>query len=135
MVELPSYRDVLIDLGLGKVANHVDLQRTMAAKGTPLWMAPEMVRKKAYSRKTDIYAMGIIIWEVFAGTTPYQDKNIEMYELFQFIVQDKGRPDLSRVRDAPGMSDEMFNLMQDCWHHDPDMRPSADEVVKRLEQA
>jgi hypothetical protein len=135
MVELPSYRAVLIDLGLGKVANHVDLQSTMAAKGTPLWMAPEMVRKKAYSRKTDIYAMGIIIWEVFAGTIPYQDKNIEMYELFQFIVQDKGRPDLSRVRDAPGMSDEMFNLMQDCWHHDPDMRPSADEVVKRLEQA
>lgn len=41
--------------------------------GTYRWMAPEMIRKKRYGRKVDVYGFGLIFWEFVAGTIPYDD--------------------------------------------------------------
>jgi serine/threonine protein kinase len=36
-------------------------------------MAPEMIKKKSYGRKVDVYSFGLILWEMVAGTIPYED--------------------------------------------------------------
>jgi serine/threonine protein kinase len=36
-------------------------------------MAPEMIKKKSYGRKADVYSFGLILWEMVAGTVPYED--------------------------------------------------------------
>lgn len=41
--------------------------------GTYRWMAPEMIKRKSYGRKVDIYGFGLILWELVAGTIPYED--------------------------------------------------------------
>ena len=41
--------------------------------GTYRWMAPEMIKKKSYGRKVDVYSFGLILWEMVAGTIPYED--------------------------------------------------------------
>lgn len=41
--------------------------------GTYRWMAPEMIKRKHYGRKVDVYGFGLILWELVAGTIPYED--------------------------------------------------------------
>lgn len=41
--------------------------------GTYRWMAPEMIKRKSYGRKVDVYGFGLILWELVAGTIPYED--------------------------------------------------------------
>jgi serine/threonine protein kinase len=43
--------------------------------GTFRWMAPEMMKHKAYGRKVDVYSFGLILWEMFSGSVPYEDLN------------------------------------------------------------
>ncbi|KAJ0780384.1 putative protein kinase TKL-Pl-4 family [Helianthus annuus] len=41
--------------------------------GTYRWMAPEMIKRKSYGRKVDVYGFGRILWQMVAGTIPYKD--------------------------------------------------------------
>lgn len=41
--------------------------------GTYRWMAPEMIKRKSYGRKVDVYSFGLILWEMLTGTLPYED--------------------------------------------------------------
>lgn len=41
--------------------------------GTFRWMAPEMIKRKPYGRKVDMYSFGLILWELVAGKIPYED--------------------------------------------------------------
>lgn len=41
--------------------------------GTYRWMAPEMIKRKYYGRKVDVYSFGLILWEMVTGTIPYED--------------------------------------------------------------
>lgn len=43
--------------------------------GTYRWMAPEMIKRKSYGRKVDVYSFGLILWELLTGTIPYEDMN------------------------------------------------------------
>ncbi|XP_047254662.1 serine/threonine/tyrosine-protein kinase HT1 isoform X5 [Capsicum annuum] len=37
------------------------------------WMVPETIKRKSYGRKVDVYGFGLILWEMVAGTIPYED--------------------------------------------------------------
>lgn len=39
--------------------------------GTPLYMAPESLKKNYYSYKSDVYAVGIVLFEMLVGRTPH----------------------------------------------------------------
>lgn len=41
--------------------------------GTYRWMAPEMIKRKAYNRKVDVYSFGLVLWEMVTGTIPYEE--------------------------------------------------------------
>lgn len=43
--------------------------------GTYRWMAPEMIKHKQYGRKVDVYSFGLLLWEMVAGTIPYEEMN------------------------------------------------------------
>ena len=43
--------------------------------GTYRWMAPEMIKRKPHGRKADVYSFGLLLWELVAGATPYEDMN------------------------------------------------------------
>jgi serine/threonine protein kinase len=38
-------------------------------------MAPEMIKRKSYGRKVDVYGFGLMLWEMLTGTIPYVDMN------------------------------------------------------------
>lgn len=43
--------------------------------GSPLYMAPESLKKNEYTLKTDIWALGVIFFEMLTGETPWKAKN------------------------------------------------------------
>lgn len=55
-------------------------------KGTPLYMAPELVQEKSYGRTVDLWSLGIILYELYEGKPPFYTNNI--YKLIGHIVRD-----------------------------------------------
>jgi serine/threonine protein kinase len=130
LLRLPALEPVLIDLGMGKNLSKDGTQQTGCMKGTLLWMAPEMMTDNSWSVKTDIFALGIIMWECFSGQTPYEDRNFgNVGQLITFIINKEGRPTLSLVS---GMSISQSKLMQAAWDTTPANRPTANELLAAL---
>uniref|UniRef100_T1PL22 Protein tyrosine kinase n=1 Tax=Musca domestica TaxID=7370 RepID=T1PL22_MUSDO len=81
------------------------------------WMAPESLQYNCFSTETDIWAFGIVLWEIATlGSTPYS--HLTGREVIRRVPQGL-RPDLPKEG-----RHEFYNLMSRCWHKDPQMRPS-----------
>lgn len=61
----------VIDFGLARVEDHSGLTATGAVMGTPGYMAPEQVLGKSADARTDIYAMGCILYHALTGAPPF----------------------------------------------------------------
>jgi fused-like protein len=55
-------------------------------KGTPLYMAPEIVQELPYNHTVDLWSLGVILYELFHGKPPFYTNNL--YSLIQLIVRD-----------------------------------------------
>ena len=76
----------IVDFGLAAAARKVDSRLTKSGilVGTPTYMAPEQVRGRAIDSRTDIYTLGIILYEMFVGAAPYTGDE-SMAILFQHV--------------------------------------------------
>uniref|UniRef100_A0A2P2LRC4 non-specific serine/threonine protein kinase n=2 Tax=Rhizophora mucronata TaxID=61149 RepID=A0A2P2LRC4_RHIMU len=95
--------------------------------GTYRWMAPEMIKKKSYGRKVDVYSFGLILWEMLTGTIPYEDMNPIQAA---FAVVNKNLRPVIPGNCPPAMRD----LIEQCWSLRPEKRPEFSQIVKLLEQ-
>ncbi|PKY30014.1 kinase-like protein, partial [Rhizophagus irregularis] len=91
------------------------------------YIAPEIFKGAAFSKESDVYSFGMIMWELTTGCKPFA--NIEHnIELIYEIIDGK-RPEITN--DTP----ECFaNLMKNCWNSDPLKRPTIDTVWDSLEE-
>ena len=62
----------------------------MTQVGTPMWMAPEIIQGRQYTQKADVYAFGIILWEILTRLEPYEDK--EPMQIVLEVVNQQLRP-------------------------------------------
>ena len=91
--------------------------------GVMPYIAPELFVGDAYSQKSDIYAFGILMWEISSREKPFHE-----------LVHDK----LLALRIFKGLRPTITNdtpqfyrdLMQKCWHSDPTQRPTAKEIYQ-----
>ncbi|PSS24635.1 Serine/threonine-protein kinase [Actinidia chinensis var. chinensis] len=95
--------------------------------GTYRWMAPEMIKRKSYGRKVDVYSFGLILWEMVSGTIPYDD--MTPIQAAFAVVHKNLRPAIPQ-----DCSPAMRALIEQCWSLQPDKRPKFWQVVKVLEQ-
>jgi serine/threonine protein kinase len=82
------------------------------------YVAPEVLLGKKYTKASDIYSFGMIMWELMTGRRPFWDKNHETDLIIE--ICDGFRPPI--VTNAP---EGYIELMQKCWHSDPNERPNA----------
>lgn len=133
----PSGEDIpkLLDFGIAKVAGNDgqnNLTRTGTIFGTPYYMAPEQALGNPVDARTDVYAMGVIIYEVFAGSLPFQGESF-MGILTQHITTEP-EPIAQRAAKAgrtlpPGIE----GIVARCMQKDPNNRfASMDELVQAL---
>ncbi|KAJ4980868.1 hypothetical protein NE237_031705 [Protea cynaroides] len=96
-------------------------------QGTFRWMAPELIRHKAYGRKVDVYSFGLILWEMLAGTIPYED--MIPVQVAYAVVNKNLRPVI-----PPNCPPALRALIEQCWALQPEKRPEYWQIVKVLEQ-
>ncbi|KAL4711526.1 hypothetical protein ACJJTC_000542, partial [Scirpophaga incertulas] len=92
-------------------------------KGSAAWMAPEVFEGSTYTEKCDVFSWGIILWEVLSRRKPFEEGG-SAYRIM-WAVHTGRRPDL-----IEGCPEPIEQLMTQCWHKMPSMRPSMAEVVK-----
>ncbi|HEB94218.1 MAG TPA: serine/threonine protein kinase [Gammaproteobacteria bacterium] len=82
----------IVDFGLAAAASKSDSRLTKSGilVGTPTYMAPEQVRGRTIDSRTDIYTLGIIMYELFSGQAPYTGEE-SMAILFKH-VEGKAKP-------------------------------------------
>lgn len=72
----------VMDFGIARVEGHSGLTTTNLFLGTPLYAAPEMVEPKSVDSRIDLYALGIILFEMLQGTVPfYADSPYRVLEM------------------------------------------------------
>lgn len=108
--------------------------KTNHVKGTPYWIAPEMIRSKKWDERSDVYSYAIVLWELNTCKMPYQTatlRGIKDRDLLQHISNGV-RPSRGALEEAkvPGA---MRRLIEKCWDRDILKRPSMRRVVEQLE--
>ncbi|KAK8845896.1 hypothetical protein M9Y10_020824 [Tritrichomonas musculus] len=123
----------ICDFGLSRCFSESlrnSMQLTMSGQiGTPLYMAPEILRgEEKYGSAVDVYAFGIIAYEIVTGKVPYYElgENISPFNLVMKVMSGY-RPTFSE--DAP---EKMRELIEKCWSENPCDRPSFDEIYDSL---
>jgi serine/threonine protein kinase len=117
----------IADFGFGQIRQ--DMRHEATVKGSAMWLAPEKILKnKPISEKIDVYSFGIILWEIVQRQKPYRDEDFkDMQDFCEAICLRHVRPPLT-----PDIPASLQELMVDCWHADPDRRPSFSDIVSRL---
>ncbi len=124
---VPSLK--LLDFGIAKVpdADGSHQTRTGVILGTPAYMAPEQIGGGMVSPKTDIYAMGEILFEMITGRRLFNDAAMQIFQAKLSSVA----PDVAEIRSAP-FGSELEHLVGRCLDWDLDRRPSAGELLETL---
>jgi eukaryotic-like serine/threonine-protein kinase len=110
---------VIIDFGLAltKTSHRVTYANLSATAGTPDYMAPEQIEGQRGDRRTDLYALGIILYEMLAGRTPYAGDN-SLAVMAQALRSAPPRLD----RASPGVSPQLAAIVARCLLRKPDDR-------------
>jgi len=89
------------------------------------YVAPEIFRGQKYTKASDTYSFGMIMWELMTGRRPFWDKIHDTDLIIE--ICDGLRPPI--VTNAP---EGYVELMQKCWHSDPNNRPTDIELYVKI---
>jgi serine/threonine-protein kinase len=119
----------LMDFGIAK-GEGMHLTRTGFAVGTPYYMSPEQVRGEPATESMDIYAFGILLFELLTGQKPVEGDTLE--RLFFAILNEPLKPEPMVEAGAPA---PIVDLVLRCTAKKPEGRPrSFAEVIGEIEK-
>ncbi|KAH0792495.1 TKL family protein kinase [Histomonas meleagridis] len=114
----------VIDFGISRFHNEQN-ELVTSTIGTPHWMAPEMFNSSHYDVKVDVYAFGIMLWEMLTEETPFE--GMSAYQIMTAVCQNQKRPAIPS--DAP---EGLSNLIDACWEQSPTKRPTFFDVFQEF---
>ncbi|KFK40150.1 hypothetical protein AALP_AA3G336800 [Arabis alpina] len=113
------------DFGVARV--QIESGVMTAETGTYRWMAPEVIEHKPYSHKADVFSFAIVLWELLTGDIPYAF--LTPLQAAVGVVQKGLRPKIPKKTNA-----KVKELLERCWHKDPEQRPVFEEIIEMLQQ-
>ncbi len=118
----------ILDFGLAKLAGTPGITGEGTTLGTIGYMAPEQVRGDEVDARTDIWAFGVVLFELLTRTLPFRGDHPAA---LLYAIGNEDPQDLQRLRaDLPG---SLVSLCKRCLSKDPARRPqSMDEVLSLL---
>lgn len=96
-----------------------------SVKGSPYWMAPEMIGRKAYEMQVDIWSLGIVAFEIAQGRPPYFYQKLDLVSL---LLNIKNNPPPT-LKKPEKWSNEFIHLLEKLLKKDPKRRPLAKQIL------
>lgn len=137
-----NFFPIICDFGLSKMSNVGHTKENSIWVGSPLYMSPELHNGEDYDFKIDVFSFAILAYEVATGLPPYPEffkkKVWTPKEQKDFItkVSDKKSPYRPKFKDDDDdnlpYSKSFRELIEKCWHHDPEQRPTFEELFKKF---
>ncbi len=113
----------VIDFGVARAAERIQLTVTRGAVGTPAYMAPEQARDtRQATMASDVFSLGATVLFAATGHAPYQGETV-MDVLVRLATEP---PDLS------GLHDDLAEVVRACLQRDPRKRPNPAAILSRL---
>jgi serine/threonine-protein kinase len=114
----------LMDFGLAKVIEEARNHTTVIA-GTPYYMSPEQTLGKNIDHRTDIYSLGVAVFEMATGTVPFKEGNIPYHHVHTLP------PKVLELR--PDLPPAISTIIERCLEKDPANRyQSAGEILAEV---
>ncbi|XP_011304808.1 ALK tyrosine kinase receptor isoform X2 [Fopius arisanus] len=116
----------IADFGMARDIYRSDYYRKGGKAMLPIkWMPPESFLDGIFSTKTDVWAFGVLLWEIMSfGYMPYT--GCANREVMSMVTTG------GRLEKPAGCPDPLYGIMARCWHPRPEDRPSFATIVERL---
>jgi serine/threonine protein kinase len=130
-----QWRAKVTDFNLSRLSEAPSIASSVAANN-PRWQAPEVIHSRDFSASGDVYAFGLILWELATWELPFEQ--LTQFQIMLTVGEKGGRPEIPqpnspslRGGDFPGYADYV-SLMQACWAQNPKDRPGFDQIIAML---
>ncbi|XP_069043919.1 mitogen-activated protein kinase kinase kinase 10 [Lepisosteus oculatus] len=98
----------------------------MSAAGTYAWMAPEVIKLSLFSKSSDVWSFGVLLWELLTGEVPYRE--IDALAVAYGVAMNK------LTLPIPSTCPEPFaKLLEECWNPSPHSRPPFGTILAQLQ--
>jgi serine/threonine protein kinase len=77
--------------------------------------------------KPDIYSFGILLWELYTNTIPF---NVKISTLYDYVVIENYRPEITK-----NFNQDIANLIRLCWDAEPMKRPNFKTIIELINKA
>jgi CheY-like chemotaxis protein len=121
----------ILDFGIARIAEASGSNLTVAGTvlGTPAYMAPERLRGAPYDGRSDVYSVGVILYQMLTGHMPFETEGRDSMAAIQMQLENE--PPLPRVY-QPELPEEIEHLALRALGKDPGERPGPDEFARTL---
>lgn len=122
----PDHLVKVADFGLARLMKDDTYTAHAGAKFPIKWTAPEGLAFNRFSTKSDVWAFGVLLWELATyGMSPYP--GVELTEVYHLLERQY------RMDRPAGCPANVYELMMKCWQWDPKDRPTFQEIHNSLE--
>ncbi len=94
--------------------------------GSPRYMAPEVFNSKPYNHSVDVYAFGLMLWQICECKTPFEDYSYEKLE--DEVMTRNMRPAINDKSTPAAVN----NIIEKSWSHHMKTRPECRDILKQL---
>ncbi|KAG0076003.1 hypothetical protein BGZ92_002626, partial [Podila epicladia] len=117
-------RALITDFGLSRYVNNANSNN--GVRGVVPYISPERLKNSPFDHSSDVYSLGVIMWELTSGHPPFSRDGDNFLLPFEIM---RGR----REEIVPGTPIEYSDLYQRCWDGEPQHRPALSVVLNSLD--
>ena len=117
MIRAEDQRPILIDFGIAQAASTQQLTQKGTMLGTPSYMSPEQASAQEIDFRSDLYSLGVVLYECLTGTLPFQSPNTEV-----LLTNIKYEPHPPLQRHAPDVPAWLSAVVDRCLAKRPEDR-------------
>jgi serine/threonine-protein kinase len=128
----PDNEPKLLDFGLAKLEDADENTRTVFRALTPAYASPEQLAGSTVNTASDIYSLGIVLYEMLTGARPFETDGKSLEEVLRTVTQTEPPPPSTRVSDKRmNLKGDLDNIVSYALRKEPDRRYHSVEEFSR----